>query len=185
MVQLNVIIVGTSPAETLRLEGALQQTQYLHRFKYISLELAVNGSPNWNSWDLLIARYQEETGAALLSLLAPVLHHNTPPVLFLVDPFDPLLFMRLINHGARRVIPMDLLEQSLEPSLASLFGPEVREKTASRKEPRKQNGKRLGQGETGLGDRQKSEVFEDSFAYLFRSSPIGNQHSSSTQRPVY
>ena len=68
---------------------------------------------------------------------------------------------------------MDLLEQSLEPSLASLFGPEVREKTASRKEPRKQNGKRLGQGETGLGDRQKSEVFEDSFAYLFRSSPIG------------
>ena len=53
MVQLNVIIVGTSPAETLRLEGALQQTQYLHRFKYISLEPAVNGSPNWNSWDRL------------------------------------------------------------------------------------------------------------------------------------
>src|SRR5512142_3120217 len=100
MVQLKVIIVGTSPAETLRLEEALQQTGCLDTFRYVGLEQVLDRVPDWDAWDLLIARYQDRTGATLLSLLAPVLRKSTPPVIFLVDPYDPLLVTRLLNHGA-------------------------------------------------------------------------------------
>src|SRR5512138_1809442 len=99
MVQLKVIIVGTSPAETLRLEEALQQTGYLDTFRYIGLEQALDHVPAWDEWDLLIARYQDRTGSTLLSLLTPVLRGGVLPVIFLVDPFDPLLVTRLLNNG--------------------------------------------------------------------------------------
>src|SRR5512133_3473293 len=106
MVLLKVIILGTSPAETLRLEEALHQTGYLETFRYIGLEQAMERIPNWEDCDLLMARYQEQTAADMLSLFAPVLRKTNPPIVFLIDPYDPVLITRLLNAGALRVLPM-------------------------------------------------------------------------------
>lgn len=121
MVQLRVIIVGTSPAETLRLEEALQQTGCLSSFRYVGLDQALDRVPDWGEWDLIMVRYQERTSQAVLSLLSPVLRGLTPPVIFLVDLFDALLVTRLLNFGARRVLPIETIEQVLGLSLDGIF----------------------------------------------------------------
>jgi PAS domain S-box-containing protein len=159
MVQLKVIIVGTSPAETLRLEEALQQTGYLDTFRYIGLEQALDHVPAWDEWDLLIARYQDRTGSTLLSLLTPVMRGGILPVIFLVDPFDPLLVTRLLNNGARRVLPMDIIEQVIEEGLSGIIVPEMV----------------LPQGSLP-GAAQPGGLLsngEGIFPQLFRSSPVG------------
>jgi len=123
MVQLRVIIVGTSPAETLRLEEALQQTGCLSTFRYIGLEQALDRIPDWGDWDLIMARYQERTSQVVESLLSPVLRAALPPAIFLIEPFDPLVVTRLLNMGVRRVLPMDTIEQVLEAGLDGIFAP--------------------------------------------------------------
>lgn len=159
MVQLKVIIVGTSPAETLRLEEALHQTGYLETFRYVGLEQALDRVPDWDEWDLLIARYQERTGSTLLSLLAPVLRGAVPPVIFLVDPYDPLLVTRLLNLGARRVLPMDILEQAIDAGLSGIVQPEmVLSKAYLTSNPPPGN---------------PLSNTEGIFPHLFRASPIG------------
>ncbi|HEX9018542.1 MAG TPA: hypothetical protein VF806_05125, partial [Anaerolineaceae bacterium] len=62
MVQLKVIVVGASPAESIRLEEALLQAGCLERYRHFSLDLAMKDAPNWDEWDLLIARYPEASG---------------------------------------------------------------------------------------------------------------------------
>ncbi len=121
MVQLKVIIVGTSPAETFRLEEAMQQAGCLAAFRYVGLEQALGLSPDWNEWDLVIARYGEWTGSLLLSLLAPVLRKSSPPVFFLVDQYNPRQVSRLLDTGGRRVLPVDEIETLICDTIDGFF----------------------------------------------------------------
>lgn len=165
MVQLKVMIVGTSPAETLRLEDALHQTGYLDMFRYIGLEQAMDRVPDWDEWDLLMARYQERTGSNLLSLLASVLRNAYPPVIFLVDSYDPLLVTQLLNVGGKRVLSMDVVEQMIEPGLAAVIQPDMIRgggSLAAAKQPGKPSNGAVSLAET-----------EGVFPQLFRTSPIG------------
>jgi len=169
MVRLKVIIVGTSPAETMRVEDALQQTGYLETFRYVGLEQALDRVPDWEEWDLLIARYQDRTGSTLLSLLAPVLRRLVPPVIFMVDPFDPILVTRLLNANARRVLPMDILEQVIEAGLEGVFQSDL----AS---PNRREVKPVAESAVQPGTPRASEKLlmpDELFPRLFRSSPIG------------
>jgi PAS domain S-box-containing protein len=167
MVRLKVIIVGTSPAETMRVEDCLEQTGYLETFRYVGLEQALDRVPDWNEWDLLIARYQDRTGSTLLSLLAPVLRRSTPPVIFLVDPFDPILVTRLLNANARRVLPMEILEQVIELGLTGVFDSD---RVTTAQQASKPAGGNAAQGQTS---REKNLMPDEMFPRLFRSSPIG------------
>lgn len=165
MVQLKVMIVGTSPAETMRLEDALHQTGYLDMFRYIGLEQAMDHVPDWDEWDLLMARYQERTGSNLLSLLASVLRNAYPPVIFLVDSYDPLLVTQLLNVGGKRVLSMDVVEQMIEPGLAAVIQPDMIRgggSLAAAKQPGKPSNGAVSLAET-----------EGVFPQLFRTSPIG------------
>ncbi len=168
MVRLKVVIVGTTPAETLRLEEAMQQTGCLDSFRYAGLEQAQERIPDWESWDLILARYQEKTGPALLSLLAPVLRNPTPHVIFLVDQYEPIFVTRMLNAGASHVLPMEGLEDVLETSLTAVFG----SAWIRRRAPVTAM---LSQSQVAL-PAQPGDHFmrvEDGFSRLFRSSPIG------------
>ena len=168
MLRLKVVIVGTTPAETLHLEEALQQTGCLETFRYMGLVQAQERVPDWNDWDLIVARYQEKTGPILLALLAPVLRSPSPRVILLVDAFDPLFVTRMLNAGASHVLPIQQLEDVLEPSLRAVFSGEWARRspvTASLAPVQVKNG-------PGQPDDHFPRV-ENSFARLFRSSPIG------------
>jgi PAS domain S-box-containing protein len=169
MAQLKVILVGTSPAETLRLEEALQQSGYLDGFRYVGLEQALDRVPDWEEWDLLIARYQDRTGSTLLSLLAPVLRKCSPPILFLVDPFEPVLVNQLLNAGGRRVLPIELIEQVLEPAMSAVFGSNLSLDTS----PAGTSLTSRTAVDGSLRSRDKFLVPEEGFARLFRFSPVG------------
>lgn len=175
MVRLKVVIVGSTPAETLQIEEALQQTGCLDSFRYLGLEQAQERVPNWEAWDLVLARYQEKTGPELLSLLAPVLRGLTPRVIFLVDPYDPLLVTRMLNAGASHVLPIDQIDAVLETSIAAVFGGEwVRRRALIAPVTQMRYASPL---ETQLGSPANLEdgflSLEDGLARLFRSSPIG------------
>jgi PAS domain S-box-containing protein len=169
MVRLKVIIVGTSPAETLRVEEALQQAGYLETFRYVGLEQALDRVPDWDEWDLLIVRYQDRTGSTLLSLLAPVLRKLSPPVIFLVDPFDPILVTRLLNANARRVLPIDILEQVIEAGLAGVFNSDLAPAARRVEIPAGENVVHSKPSATS----EKLLMPDALFPPLFRSSPIG------------
>ncbi len=162
MVRLKVGIVGTSPAETLRLEEALNQIDCLDTFRYLGLEQALEAVPNWEAWDLILARYDETRGAALLSLLAPVLRGAVPPVFFLVEAFDPHLVIQLLNAGGLRVLPVDVSEPLLLKSISGVF-------------PRSSTGPvRLNsQHESAALPPESSSILDPDFVRLFQASPIG------------
>lgn len=159
MVQLRVIMVGTSPAETLRLEEALQQTGCLNAFRYVGLEQAIDRVPDWNEWDLIMVRYQDHISHTVLSLFSPILRGRTPPVIFLVDSFDALLVNRLLNMGVWRVLPIESIEQALEAGLDSLAGP-----AASLPGTASSNDEKIS---------DHSLFTNEGFARLFRFSAVG------------
>jgi len=169
MTQLRVIIVGTSPVETMRLEDALQQTNRLETFRYIGLEQALDHVPDWDEWDLIITRYHEQTGQSLVSLLSSVLRKNTPPVFTLVDSFNPVLVTRLLNTGVRRVLPVDTVEQVLEGNLAGVFVLDASSPVPVQPVPV------MGKIPNDLVDDVISDLSlpGEGFARLFRFSPIG------------
>jgi PAS domain S-box-containing protein len=169
VIRLRVMIVGTSAAETMRVEDALQQTGYLEVFRYIGLEQALDRIPDWDEWDLLIARYQDRTGSTLLSLLAPVLRRSTPPIIFLVDPYDPILVTRLLNANARRVLPVDILEQVITLGLEGVFDMNLASPVQRAK---KQYFERTAQG-SSFQSSEKLSILDGQFPRLFRTSPIG------------
>jgi PAS domain S-box-containing protein len=121
MVQLKVIIVGTTPAETLHLEQVLAQTGYLGIFRYVGLEQAIQQVPDWGSWDLVIAHYQDWTGSMLMSLLAPILRKSLPPIFFLVEKYNPILVNQLLDNGCRRVLPLENLELMMGSAIEGVF----------------------------------------------------------------
>lgn len=166
MVQLKVIVVGASPAESIRLEEALLQAGCLERYRHFSLDLAMKDAPNWDEWDLLIARYPEASGESLLSFLAPCLRKLVPPVFFLIDPFDPVVITRLLNAGARRVLPVAGLEAVLGPTLAGIFdtaAPASIEATPKDDSPA-----------SGRYNRQTRPLIQaEDYARIFRTSPVG------------
>lgn len=172
MALLKVIILGTSPAETLRLEEALHQTGCLGTSRYIGLEPAQNRIPVWTEWDLIIARYQERTGTAELSLLASVLRQGSPPVIFLVDPFDPLLVNRLQNAGGIRVLPVEQVEELLEVTLQNIF--QVQKMAECVPAARSDNGRQASAAQNGP---ILPEVIPSLPKYvltnLFYASPVG------------
>ncbi len=155
MASLKVMLIGTSPAETMRLEDALHQTGYLDTFRYVGLDQALERVPDWDEWDLLMVRYQERSSSTTLSLLASVLRGSTPPVIFLVDSFEPLLVTRLLNAGAIRVLPIDTVEQVLETGLAAVMQVEKKALHVSR------------------GAVDSFEETDGLFPHLFYTSPIG------------
>jgi PAS domain S-box-containing protein len=169
MVQLKVMILGTSPAETLFLEEALHQIGCLETFRYIGLEQAMERVPNWQEWNLLIVRFQEQNSEKLLPLLASPLREGLPPVFFLVDSYDPLLVTRLLNAGARRVLPIDRLDQVLEANLTGIFGSELH--LVKPNLPREFSADAL----QGISRNAGEGTFfsDEGFARLFHSSPIG------------
>jgi PAS domain S-box-containing protein len=168
MVQLNVLIVGTTPAETLLIEEALNTAGCLKSFRYVGLEQAMDRIPDWQEWDLLIARYIESTGSALLSLLAPVLRQSSPPVMFLVDHFEPLCVARLLNAGALRVLPVEGLEQALYINLSAVTGASLGQVPIIAQGAG--NGKTHGITVVPTG---KFLIPDQGFVRLFRFSPIG------------
>lgn len=166
MVQLRVIVVGTSPAETLRLEEALQQAGALQSFRYIGLEQALDRTPDWDECDLLMARDQEQTRDTLLALVAPILRKASPPVIFLTQPYDPIVVNRLLNAGGRRVLPLEGIESVIEPTIAAVFSDghlatplAIRRSDNGRAQPAYEQG--------GLFTP------DEGFSRLFRRSPIG------------
>lgn len=169
MVQLRVIIVGTSPAETLRLEEALQQAGALQSFRYIGLEQALDRLPDWDEWDLLMARHQERTSDTLLSLMAPVLRKASPPVIFLVEPYDPVVVNRLLNAGARRVLPLDGFESVIEPTIAAVFS--NHRQAASLMIQGSDNGRAHLVAQAN--DLEGLCAPDEGFSRLFKRSPIG------------
>ena len=166
MPQLKVIIIGTSPAETLRLEETLRETGSLHTFRYIGLEQAAEHIPNWQDWDLLIARYQERTGDLLLAVLAPVLRTGTPPVLVLTDAYEPRITTRLLNSGAVRVLPVAAIETLLQSNLNGIFG-------ASRTAARRLSSPGSQPAPDGFSALNNFLPSDEGFARLFRASPVG------------
>ena len=175
MMRLKVVIVGSTPAETLQIEEALQQTGCLDSFRYLGLEQAQERVPNWESWDLVLARYQEKTGPELLGLLAPVLRGLTPRVIFLVDPYDPLLVTRMLNAGASNVLPVNGLDAVLESSLSAVFGGEwLRRRALAMPVTQMRFASPLKTQITPPAHPADEFLsVEDGFARLFRSSPIG------------
>jgi PAS domain S-box-containing protein len=169
MVQCRVIIVGATPAESLCLEEALNQAGCLENFRSVALEQAMDRVPDWDEYNLLIARYYEQTGPALLSLLAPVLRTQSPPVMFLIDPYDPAAVARLLNAGGKRILPVVDLEQALELNLSAVIEAETVKTVHPFGNP--ENGKAL---EVIPSDRMEKFLLPDEgFIRLFRYSPIG------------
>lgn len=121
MPQLKVLVLGALPSETLRLEETLRRTGYLSVFKHASLKQVMVEIPEWSSWDLVIARYQQQNSVLLLSILASVLRKASPPVFFLTDDFSPGLVSRLLNAGGRRVIFEPEMETTLQQNLEGVF----------------------------------------------------------------
>lgn len=169
MVQLRVIIVGTSPAETLRVEEAFQQAGALLSFRYIGLEQALDRVPDWDEWDLLMARYQDRTSDTLLSLMAPALRKESPPVIFLVESYDPIVVNRLLNAGARRVFPLDGFESIIEPTIAAVFNDHRQAAPLTTQES--DNGR--AQLVARAYDLGGLFTPDEGFSRLFRRSPIG------------
>ena len=186
MVRLKVAIVGTSPAETLRLEEALHQTGYLESFRYLGLEQAMERIPVWKDWDLLLARCPLDNRESLLSFLAPTLHEAAPPIIFLVDIYDPLLVTHLLNAGACRVLPLGGIEALLQPTLEGIFGLEAPALLPVSSRPKLVGDLTVGNGAgynasatgsmgSGANAMEPTHypIADESFALLFRSSPIG------------
>jgi PAS domain S-box-containing protein len=169
MVHLKVLLVGTTPAETLFVEELLSNTGCLQDFRYVGLEHASDRLPEWDEWNLVIARYREQTSAALLALLAPILRRSSPAVMFLVDSFDPLTVTQLLNTGAVRVLPVENLEQVLEMSLSAV--------PVAKPEMPVRHDKTPGNGKTTSGslpvEGARFLIPDDGFVRLFRFSPIG------------
>lgn len=164
MVQLKVIIVGTSPAETLRLEEALNQIDCLETFRYIGLEQALTTIPDWQAWDLLIVRDQPNTRDQVLALLAAPLRESTIPVIYLIDPYDPQLITRLLNAGVCRILPVEWNSILLESNLHGLF-----DAAGSRVHRASAGGKPSPQQQAPA----KELPLDESYARLLHSSPIG------------
>jgi PAS domain S-box-containing protein len=172
MVQLKVIIVSTSPAETMHVEEVLAQTGYLGQFRYIGLEQAMLQVPNWKEWDLVIARYQDWTGSMLISLLAPVLRNSLPPVFFLVEKYNPILVNQLLDNGGRRVLPIENLELIIGSAIERVF--------QLCQSGDKKNLPDSAAPEAMPTPARKSRSVLDRFvvpdegiSYLFRNSPVG------------
>lgn len=164
MTLLKVVIIGTSPVETLQVEEALLQTGCLDSFRYIGLEQALDNVPDWDEWDLVFARYYENTGGDLLSLLSPVLREAALPTIFLIDGFDPQLVTRLMNAGAVRVLPASGIEQLLKPALTAIIEKLI-DKALPAPGPSQADGSQAGADFTVLPDSNLSRIFY--------SSPMG------------
>lgn len=171
MVRLRVIGIGTSPAETLLMEEALHQAGYLETFRYIGMEHAMEHAPDWGEWDLVMARYNEATCGQMLSLLAPVLRASTPPVIFMIHPFDPVVVTRLLNAGGRRVLPAERVDLLLASNLDGIFGVDA-VPLVSLALQGSENGKTFF-SKDNQDDRENPAAPDSGFAHLFRSSPIG------------
>jgi len=170
MARLKVIIIGTTPAETLRMEEALHQTGYLESFRYVGFEQALDRAPAWGEWHLVMARYTETTCDPMLSLLAPILRQSHPPVLFLTNLYDPIIVTRLLNAGGKRVLPIDGIEQIIAANLEGLFGSDG-VPLFSHMQPASHNGKDHSDQNLEVGEHPF--LPDDGFARLFLSSPIG------------
>jgi PAS domain S-box-containing protein len=170
MVQLKVLILGTSAAETFQLEGEMQNSGGLAAFRYVRLDQACAQVPDWENWDLVIARYNDQNSGLLLPLLAPILRGASPRVIFLVDLFEPVLVHRLLDVGAWRVFPADGFETLLPDCLQNLSLP-----VDLPAQPIKNDGKvveeRPSERKSSFLERMVSEG--QGIARVFMNSPIG------------
>jgi len=164
MVQLKVMVVNASLAEVLNLEEALRRAGLLERMHNMGLGQILEQPPDWAGCDLVIARDQAETRGVLLSRLAPVLRAQTPPVFFLVDPYEATLVNQLMDYGARRVFPAKGYQTMLDSALESLFP--LRESP----EPARLVGAADGQSSP---QQKGSSHEEEGIPALFAHSPIG------------
>lgn len=127
----NVLVIGTSAAETLRLQKAVLRAGRLDDSLCLTWEQFAASSPDWQFWDLVCVQYQEGAGR-FLALMAPVLRSAKPPVLIVIDHFTPILVNHLFRLGAARVLWSQTLEKDLITCLPDLFkagGPQTNEAT--------------------------------------------------------
>ncbi|MBE0699201.1 MAG: PAS domain S-box protein [Anaerolineaceae bacterium] len=170
MVQLKIIIVSTTPAETLHLEQVLAQTGYLGKFHYVGLEQSILQVPDWGNWDLVIARYQDWTGSMLMSLLAPVLRKSLPPVFFLVDKYNPILVNQLLDNGSRRVLPLENLELMIGSAIEGVFH---LGQFADREKANKFDSLATSPGQRNRSVLDRFARKNEGIARLFMHSPVG------------
>lgn len=170
MVQLKVIIVNTSPVDALTLEEVLRQSGRLEKIRIIGLEHGLIQVPDWKNWDLVIALFRDETGSQLLSLLAPVLRESRPPVIFLVDDFQPSRVNQLFDYGARRVFPLRGYESLIPSTLEKLFQLDLPPSTV---EPVNALNHLVSPGHKIFSFAEMLNVQDEGIANLFAHSTIG------------